>query len=278
MARKAAKGKKEKVRLERGEGKQIEQRTQLRSPVIFEIIRRDGEEELERPNLSLAMSGIAAGFGIGFSVLAQAALSSKLPDVASSHLIASIGYSVGFLIVILARLQLFTENTITVVLPVLLNPSTALLVRVAQLWGIVLTANVAGCFVFAGIVLLPGAVPPELLEAMFEISRHMMGYSRWEMFIKGIFSGWLIACLVWILPTARGTSFFAIMLLTSLIAAGEFTHIVAGSVEAFLVVLTGEASLLSAVGVFFIPTLLGNIVGGTVFFSLLNYGQVSQEV
>jgi hypothetical protein len=38
------------------------------------------------------------------------------------------------------------------------------------------------------------------------------------MFVKGIVAGWLIAALVWMLPSAEGTEIFVITLITYLIA------------------------------------------------------------
>lgn len=268
----------ETITLGRGEEAEVRDRGRLRSPVIYEIIRREGEEELTRPASSLSWSGFAAGIAIGFSVLSQAILKAYLPDAPSSQLIETLGYSVGFLIVILARLQLFTENTITVVLPVLLNPSIGSVARTGRLWGIVLAANLVGCLVFAAALLVPGLLGAEVLEAALAISRHMMSYTIFEMFVKGIFAGWLIASLVWILPTAKSASFWIIVLLTYLIAVGGFTHVVAGSVEGFLLVLNGEISIATMALGFFVPTLLGNIVGGTGLFALLTYGQVSGEI
>jgi len=72
---------------------------------------------MERPITSLWWSGVAAGLSISFSLLAQALLQAHLPDTSWRPLLTSLGYPVGFLIVVLARQQLFTENTITPVLP-----------------------------------------------------------------------------------------------------------------------------------------------------------------
>ncbi len=110
------------------------------------------------------------------------------------------------------------------------------------------------------------------------ISHHMMENSWWEMLVRGIFSGWLIAMLVWMMPTAAAAKFWVIVLITYVIAVGEFTHIVAGSVEAFLLVLQGQLTLSAMFVEFFVPVLIGNIIGGTLLFALLSYGQVSQEV
>jgi formate/nitrite transporter FocA (FNT family) len=91
----------------------------LRPRLIHEIIREEGEAELRRPASALAWSGLASGLSMGFSFLTQALLRSSLPEEPWRHLIDSFGYSVGFIIVVLGRQQLFTESTLTAVLPVL---------------------------------------------------------------------------------------------------------------------------------------------------------------
>ena len=97
----------------------VEELSTPRTPVIYEVVRRLGDEEMERPAISLWWSGVAAGLSISFSLLAQAILQSHLPDAPWRPLVSGFGYSVGFLMVVLGRQQLFTESTITAVLPVL---------------------------------------------------------------------------------------------------------------------------------------------------------------
>jgi len=87
--------------------------------VVYEAIRRESASELTRPLTGLAFSALAAGLSMGFSFLAQALLYSYTPESAWRPIIASFGYSLGFLFVILSRQQLFTENTLTPVLEVL---------------------------------------------------------------------------------------------------------------------------------------------------------------
>ncbi len=268
----------DEIPLDSKEEQEVRKREALRSPVIYEIIRREGEEELERPAFSLAVSGIAAGMAIGFSVVSEAILKAHLPDAAWGHLVENFGYSIGFLLIIMARLQLFTENTITPVLPVFLKPTLSSAAKTGKLWAVVLSANMLGCLIFAVALSTPGTVTPPVFEAAMSISHHMMENSWWEMLVRGIFSGWLIAMLVWMMPTAAAAKFWVIVLITYVIAVGEFTHIVAGSVEAFLLVLQGQLTLSAMFVEFFVPVLIGNIIGGTLLFALLSYGQVSQEV
>jgi formate/nitrite transporter FocA (FNT family) len=250
----------------------------LSPKLIFEVIRRDGVEELERPKRSLMWSGVAAGIMISLSVLGEAVFRTYLPDAEWSYLVENLGYSLGFLVVILGRMQLFTENTITTVLPLMQDPTQVMLRRVATLWGIVLTANVVGAFA-AGITFAhTSAIPAELLPAIEELSRHATGFAPLEAFQRAVPAGILVAAIVWMLPESEGFGFFVILVFTWMIAAGDFTHIVAGSVEMAYLMVQGMLPFGDAVFGFFLPVLAGNILGGTMIFALLAFGQVRDEL
>ena len=120
-----------------------------RTPVIYEIVRRLGDEEMDRPVTSLWWSGIAAGLSISFSLLAQGILQAHLPEAPWRPLVVSLGYSVGFLMVVMSRQQLFTESTVTAVLPVMAKLTRTNLWRLGRLWGVVLLANIAGTLIAA---------------------------------------------------------------------------------------------------------------------------------
>jgi len=262
----------------REEIRTVEEMSTPRTPVIYEVVRRLGDEEMERPPVSLWWSGVAAGLSISFSLLAQAILETHLPDTDWRPLVASFGYCVGFLMVVLGRQQLFTESTITVVLPVLANLTWHNLWRMMRLWAIVLTANMAGTLFAALFCSYMPVLPAELLQGMLAISRHLSEFGWPDMFFRGITSGFLIAAMVWMLPTAESAKFAVITLMTYLIAVGGFTHIVAGSVEAYLLVLFGDWQWWQFLLQFFVPVLLGNMVGGTALFALISYAQVMEEI
>jgi formate/nitrite transporter FocA (FNT family) len=263
---------------EHAEEHEVRHASRLGARVIYEVIRRDGEEELARPWQSLVFSGFAAGMLIAFSLLGKAVFRVALPDEAWRPLIENFGYSFGFMIVILGRMQLFTENTITTVLPVATRFSLQGLGRVARLWSIVLLANLAGAFTAAAFLGLTEALTPDLAEAVLELSRHTAAVPASEAFFRGIPAGVLIAALVWMLPSGTGATFFIVLTFTWLIGAAELTHVVAGSVEiAYLVLVDGLSAGPAAVNVF-VPVLLGNVIGGTVVFTLLAWGQVQKEV
>jgi formate-nitrite transporter family protein len=260
------------------EVEEIEVRSTPPTPVIYDVVSKMGEEEMERPVTSLWWSGFAAGLSISFSLLAQSILRIHLPDAPWRLLVTSFGYSVGFVMVVLSRQQLFTENTITVVLPVMARPSLRSLGLMARLWSIVLLANLAGTLFSAMFCSFFPVIAPELKTGMLDISRQLMEHDWLDMLFKGVSAGFLIAAMVWILPGANTAQFYVVVLMTYLIAVGQFMHIVAGSTEAFVLVVNGELGIWPMLTDFIIPVLLGNIVGGTALFALISYAQVMNEL
>lgn len=256
----------------------VRESTPPRAAVVYEIIRAKGEMELRRPVSALWWSGVVAGVSIGFSFVTQAALGANLPEAEWATAIARLGYTVGFLIVILGHQQLFTENVLTAVLPVISHATLGWFARMLRLWGVVLAANVAGCAVLALFLARVPVLGGEVELEMRRMVEHLIANSEYQMFVKAIASGWMIAALVWVLSASEGAEFYMIVVITYLIALFELTHIVAGSVEVIYGYLkginTGQQALLG----FFLPTLAGNVVGGTVLFSVLSYAQVREEI
>lgn len=256
----------------------VEEMSSPRTPVIYEIVRRLGDEEMDRPITSLWWSGVAAGLSISFSLLAQGILQAHLPAAPWNVLVVSLGYSVGFLMVVLSRQQLFTESTVTAVLPVMADFTRTNVWRLVRLWSVVLLANMAGTLVAAMLCTITPVLTPDLHAAMLDIAGQIMNHSWMEMLFRAIASGFLIATMVWLLPGAEAAQFHVIVVVTYLIAAAGFMHIVAGSVEAFFLVLNGRLGVVPMVTDFFVPVLAGNIVGGTALFGLIAYAQVMKEI
>ncbi len=200
-----------------------------------------------------------------------------LADTAYKPLIANLGYTFGFIIVIMSRLQLFTENTITVMLPVFENPVLRNLLRTLRLWLVVFLTNIAGTFIVALLLTRFGFASPDQLSAVIDVSHHAINRDLSDVFIQGIPAGFLMAAIVWMLPSAESNEFFVIFLMTYLIAIGDFAHVVAGSAEAFVLMLSHEISALDAFS--YIGTAgVANIIGGTGLFALLAYAQVKDEI
>ncbi len=267
------------INIEPVDEQQVEELENVQTSVIFEVIRREGKHELSRSIGALWWSGVAAGLAISTSVLCKGFLTSILPDADWAPAVSNLGYTVGFLIVILGRMQLFTENTITPVLQLFLKPTRKNLLLIARLWGIVFAANLAGCAAAALVLVYGDILPSERFDGVLAVSRHYAEATAMQHFAWGIPAGFLIAALVWILPRMKsGGEVMVIIILTYMIGLGGMSHVVAGSTELFIVVASGKLSLASAVFTGILPALAGNVLGGTGIFAALTYAQVREEI
>jgi formate/nitrite transporter FocA (FNT family) len=246
--------------------------------VIHEIIREEGEQELERSNTGLALSGLAGGLTMGFSFLAEALLRASLPDTPWRHSVESFGYSVGFIIVVLGRQQLFTENTLTAVLPVVTRRDLSTLLSAGRLWAIVLVANLFGTWLFAAMIHVHLVFTPDVEVALQSIAVEAIPPIFYATLLKAFFAGWLIALMVWILPSAQSARLITILIITYVVSLAHLSHIVAGSSEAAYSVLSGTATFGQYFIYFLLPTLIGNIVGGVVLVTVLNHGSIAPEM
>ncbi|MDW3204646.1 MAG: formate/nitrite transporter family protein [Alphaproteobacteria bacterium] len=249
----------------------------LPSSRIYKLIAKEGREELERPFQSLASSGLVAGLCISFSLFCEGFFKLHAPEGADFYLIENLGYTIGFLIVVMGRFQLFTENTITVILPLLEQSSWYRLVCIARLWTVVLAFNLIGTFLAALMVSHLPLFSPEQFEPFLEVSRHAVNRPLTDVFFQAMPAGFLIAAMVWMMPSAGQAKVWIVIAMTYLIAIGDFAHVVAGSIEAFLLMLNGEVGLEHGIGYLFMAA-AGNIIGGTGVFAMMAYAQVKEEM
>ncbi|MBV8638943.1 MAG: formate/nitrite transporter family protein [Candidatus Eremiobacteraeota bacterium] len=260
------------------EVREAKRRGSPRAAVVLESVRLEGQQELERPNASLAFSGLAAGLSMGFSLVATGMLHAALPDVPWRGLIENLGYTLGFLIVVAGRQQLFTENTVTAIIPLLDNKDRIhTFGNVVRLWSIVLATNLIGALLFALLVFHTGAFAPDVKRAFLQIGETTLSYGFGSTLVKGIFAGWLIALMVWLLPAAEHSRLAVVIIITYVVGAAGLSHIIAGSVEALYAVVAGAASWTYYFVDFLIPVFIGNCIGGVLLVSILNYAQVAPE-
>jgi formate/nitrite transporter FocA (FNT family) len=264
--------------LDRQERRQASERAPVGPLVIHEIIRQEGQGELERSFWGLSSSAFSAGLSIGFSFLIEAYMQSGLPEQPWRRMVAALGYTVGFLIVILGRQQLFTETTLTALIPTLTKRDVATLLQTLRVWLIVLVANLLGTVLLGFVLARVHFIPPETLKAMHAIAGEVLARAPMQNGAAAVGAGWLIGLTVWLLPGAGPARPLIIIILTYAIALCGFPHCIAGSVESAFAVFTGQTGLRGYFLVFLLPTLIGNTIGGTALVALLNHAPIAGEL
>jgi formate/nitrite transporter FocA (FNT family) len=258
--------------------RQPETGTRLSALEIHENIRAPAEKELERPASSLLFSSLAAGMLIGFTFLASAFVSYYSAEPIK-HAMASAAYPLGFIFVIMGRSELFTENTLEPVIPVLHKRDSETLRKGLRIWALLILGNLVGALAFASLLGRTTLIESSLHPTMQQIAAQSTSGGFGEVLYKSIFGGWLIALLAWLLASTIDTiaQLFLIWATTAPIAAFHFRHSIAGSVEAFYRAVTGTAGWGEMLGGFVVPALIGNAVGGVLLVALFNYAQVAEE-
>lgn len=235
------------------------------------------EEELERPASELLISAVASGLLVSFSFVAGAFLVHHGPESQKAILLAA-AYPLGFAFVVMAQHQLFTENTLEPVLPVLEKRDRESLRKMLRLWAIVLPGNLIGTIVFAFALARTPVLEPGMHEPLASVAADALKGGAGIVFYKAIWAGWLVALMAWLLAATKSTTAQIIMiwLATAPIAALGFRHSIAGATEVFYLTFTGAISLGEALVGFELPALLGNVIGGVVLVAMVNHGQASK--
>ena len=236
--------------------------------LIFEQEVNQAVSELQRPVRGLILSGFTAGFGISFSALTVAVIysvSSNQWSQAALHLISSNLYTVGFIIVIMGRTDLFTEYTTIALFPILSKKAGVF--SLARLWGLVYVANMVGVF---SVSLIFSFLGPKLaivnVDVFTSIGFHTVNYSWVVILISALLAGWLMGLVSWLVIAARESisQAFFIWLITFIISLCGLHHVVVGAAKVLPSVISGNISFLSFFH-FLFWTSVGNAIGGVVF-------------
>lgn len=255
---------------------QAEAGTRLTAAEIHENILRPGEKELERPAAALLWSSLASGLVIGFSFLGGGFVASLATGASARHAAFSAAYPLGFIFVIMARSELFTENTLVPVIPFLEHRDRRTFGRLVRVWALLLVGNLVGALVFGWTIARTRVVAASLHPVLGELARQATSDGFGQTLWAAVFAGWLIALLAWLLASthATGAQILMIWLCTAPISALRFRHSIAGAVEAFYRAASGDASWGHMLGDFVVPAVIGNAIGGVLLVALLNHGQV----
>ena len=239
---------------------------------IYQQVARNATQELKRRSVSLAVSGFTGGTFMGLSALGVGIVIAMLGTGPKAFLLSRMLYPLGFIVVIIGRSQLFTENTLYPVALVLAERRE--LWNTLRLWAIVLPANLAGALAFAALISLTHALPAPVAHAIAQIGAEAVQAPLSTVFWSGVMGGWIIATAAWMVSGSHSVtgSVALIWLLTFVVGAGNFAHCIASSGEIMTAALTGQIAW-SAYARWLGPAVSGNVCGGVLMVTLLEYGQ-----
>ncbi|MGH9503081.1 MAG: formate/nitrite transporter family protein [Terriglobales bacterium] len=247
----------------------------LTAPEIFHQVAEDARAELKRSSSTLAFSGLAGGLTLGLTGLSVAAIRDLLGRGGWQDLVSYLAYPIGFVAVIIGRAQLFTENTLYPVILVL--DERRHLWHTLRLWGVVFASNLVGATLFALLAVKSGALLSGMSGQLVEMGTEAVKGSAAHIFWSGVIGGWLIALVAWVVTASQWTigQLAMVWVLTFVVGVGRFAHCIVTSGEIISAILAGPVLLSTYVTWLLIAT-SGNIVGGVVIVSVLNYGQVRE--
>jgi len=239
---------------------------------IYEQVATNARQELARSSVALGLSGFGAGAFMGLSALGTAIALALLNTSQHARMISRMFYPLGFIVVIIGRSQLFTENTLYPVALVLTEKRQFW--NTMRLWAVVLPTNVIGAFVFALLAARTSALDPAFVLAMSSLGAGALAHPAAAIFWSGVIAGWMIALAAWLVSASHSVtgSVMVIWMLTYVVGLGDFAHCIASSGEIFVTILTHHAPWF-AYAQWFFPAVAGNIVGGICLVTILEYGQ-----
>jgi formate/nitrite transporter FocA (FNT family) len=239
---------------------------------IYEQVASNARQELKRSSVALAISGFAGGSFMGLSALGTAIALAMLGHTPGAQMIARLFYPLGFIVVIVGRAQLFTENTLYPVALVLAEKREVW--NTLRLWAVVLPSNVLGALAFAALVSLTPALNPHVVDALTQLGLDAIANPWATVFWSGVMGGWIIALAAWLVSSSHSItgSVMIIWMLTFIVGLGNFAHCIATSGEILVAVLTHHAPW-GSYPRWFLPAVMGNICGGVGMVTLLEYGQ-----
>lgn len=248
------------------------------SPKIVEDASKLGEKRLVRPPIGHAITSFAGGMSVSFGAIAMAAAAASVggslgyPSV--GHLLGALLFPIGFVILLIGKTELFTENFLIPVVAVIKKRGS--LAQLGKLWSVALAFNLIGALVFGFLISREGVLAPEYANEIIALAEKKAGYGLETAFVKAIFAGWLMTTLTWLLIASKGlgAQLALIWIIATIIVLGQFNHVVISASEIFMGMYLGaDISFATWLNANFLPALAGNLVGGLVFVTLLHYMQ-----
>jgi formate/nitrite transporter FocA (FNT family) len=235
---------------------------------VFERIIQVADEEVTTNTRELLFSALAAGFAITLTFFLYA---SMYASTGGHPILKGLLYPLGFIYIVLGGYQLFTENTLPPIALLFERMTTVL--NVLRVWGVVLVGNFIGGVIGAIALAFTGVFGPQARQAGITLAESTLAIPFNDLFFKAMFAGFIVAGVVWLDYSARDTMsrFILVYMAFLTIPLTGLKHIVITFTEMIYLWLTVGGPIFTYLTSAALPVLLGNIVGGVLLVTTVNY-------
>ena len=238
----------------------------------FDRLVDEGVARLARPWVTLVVTGLLGGIDIGTGVLAFLLVKHET----GSSTLAGMAFSIGFVALLLARSELFTENFLVPVAAVAARRDS--LRALGRLWGVTLLLNLVGGWFVAWLIV---QAYPELRATAVTAGTYyaQLGVSV-RSFALAVLAGVVITLMTRMQHATEslGVQIVPALLFGSLLAGGQLFHCVLDSLLMFAALISGAPfgylDWLGALG----WSAFGNFVGGVGLVTFLRLVRVPHRI
>lgn len=234
----------------------------------FESTVTEGYRRLHRTWPGLFATGFVGGIDVSLGVFGIL----LVETTTGNSLLGALAFSIGFVSLVLAKSELFTENFMVPVAAALARKTGPL--PVLRLWASTACANLIGGWVMMGIIIL---ALPQFDRAAVELGAQFdtVGIG-WQSFFSAVLGGALITLMTWM---ERGTDsvpgkIAAAVMAAFLLAGGGLFHAIVLSIDMFAALHAGAPFGYLRWFELFLWASMANILGGIGFVTVLRLAQV----
>ena len=237
----------------------------------FDATVEEGAQRLQRTFPDMLITGFFGGLEVGLGVMAYLLVLHET----GNHLLAGLAFSIGFIALLLAHSELFTENFLVPVATVITRKGT--LRQLGRLWSGTYVTNLMGGWLIAAMVML---AYPDLHGVASERGESIMGRAlSLESFMLAVLAGAAITLMTWMQRNAEseGGRLLAVITIGFLLGSTHMNHVVVISIKMFAALQVGDTMYgyldwlkLSSYAV------VGNMIGGLGLVTLLRLVQVGR--
>ncbi len=239
----------------------------------FDRIVDEGAQRLHRTWRVVLVTGAFGGIEIGVGIMALLAVQHET----GNHLLAGLAFGIGFLVLLLAKSELFTEDFLVPITAVIAKEAT--LGQLAKLWGGTLVANLVSGWLFMWLIVLAF---PEWEPTITEAALHFVDMPFGAQAIcLAVLGGSTITLMT---RMQHGTDSVPAKIVAAfaggfLLAGLQLFHSILDSLLIFAALHTGDATFGYLDWLQWLSyTLVGNMVGGLVLVTMMRMVRSKERI